>query len=262
MKFLYLSFYMPKLLKDGNEIVGGAAVQWKSWIRGFLNNGHSFGLLTWEGAEKFINKKLDFDIVECYNPDYGMKKLRLIYYQIPAFYKAIKKYNPDYLIQGAASAHTLILMLLSKILGIPFIHRIAGDSDVDNNISKMLPKNEILPYKIGIRYADIIFAQNTYQLKKLKEKFPRKNIFVLHNPYEIEISKEQILPRKDRSFIAWVGNFRFVKNLRQLVFVVSNLSNINFKIAGQEHYDIDDVTKNSIFELKKFKECPICRLYQ
>ena len=253
MKFLYLSFYMPMLLKDNPEIAGGAAIQWKSWIRGFIDNGHYFGLLTWEGAEKYINKKLDFDIIECYNPDLGIKKLRLIYYQMPKLYHAIKKYNPDYLIQGAATIHTFLLMLIAKILRIPFIHRIAGDSDVDENIGQMLPKKEILLYKLGVRYADIIFTQNSYQLNKLKNKFPKKNIYILHNPFELETTQKQILPRSKESYIAWIGNFRAVKNLPQLAKIAHKLPEVEFKIAGIEHKNMDNSTRISLIELKNIK---------
>ena len=54
MKFLFFSFEMPPLLKDTHEIAGGAAVQWKSWIRGFIDSGHEFGLLTYKGAAEYI----------------------------------------------------------------------------------------------------------------------------------------------------------------------------------------------------------------
>ena len=131
MKFLYFSFEMPALLRDTQEITGGSAVQWLSWVDGFLSNGHEFGLLTYEGAKEYINKKLDFDVVESYDPDYGIKKLRLFYYFIPKLYQAVKRYNPDFIIQSSPSQHILPLLLISKILRIPFIHRIANDPHVD-----------------------------------------------------------------------------------------------------------------------------------
>ena len=162
MKFLYHSFILPTLLKDEKSIVGGAAVQWSSWISGFIKNDHKFGLLTFEGAQKYIGKDLKIDIVESYDPNKGLKRIRVVYYQFPKLLNAIKKYKPDYLIQGAATSNTGILMLISKILGIPFIHRIANDTDVDERIYKMVHKREIFWYKLGVKYSDIIFTQNSY----------------------------------------------------------------------------------------------------
>jgi glycosyltransferase involved in cell wall biosynthesis len=242
---------MPPLLKDSNEIVGGAAVQWKSWIRGFLDIGSEFGLLTYEGAKKYINKDLEFDIVESYNPNYGIKKVRLLYYQIPKLYQAIKKYNPDYLIQGAATAHTFILMFLAKLLHIPFIHRIASDVDVDERIYTLMnDKREVFFYRLGVKYSNIILAQNNYQQSKLKHNYPSKIIFVLHNPFELETNEKDILPRGERKYVAWIGNFRKIKNLPALAFTAQMMPDTMFKIAGIEHENLDQETKNIISELK------------
>ena len=208
MKLLYYSFVMPYLYKEDKRIIGGAAVQWKSWIKGFIDNKHQFGLLTFKGAQKLINRKLDFDIVESYNPNFGISRIRVLFYQIPKLIIAIKKYQPDCLIQGAATAHTGILMLIAKILRIPFIHRIANDPDVDERIYDMIHKREIFWYKLGVKYSDFIFAQNNYQYAKLKEKFPQKKIFILHNPFVVELNTTEILPRKKRKYIAWIANFR------------------------------------------------------
>ena len=70
---------------------------------------------------------------------------------MPSLYKAIKKYNPDYLIQGSASAHAFTLMLLSKILGIPLIHRVASDAHVDERIYTLIySKKEVFFYTYSV----------------------------------------------------------------------------------------------------------------
>ena len=92
MRFLFFSLEMLPLLTDRQNMIGGAGVQWISWIKGFRDNGYEFCLLTTEVAKKNITEKLDFEIVECYNPNYGIRKLRFFYYQLPNIYKAIKKY--------------------------------------------------------------------------------------------------------------------------------------------------------------------------
>jgi len=251
MKFLFFSLQMPPLLKDSSEISGGASVQWKSWIRGFLDNGHTFGLLTWKGAKEYINKELEFDIVESYDPNYGINNLRIFYYQIPKLYSAIKEYKPDFVIQASATAHTGMLMIASKMLGIPFIHRVASDVHVDDRISLLTNKKEIPMYKLGLRYADYIITQNSYQLEKLKEKYPKKKIFLIHNPYE-ETEKIKILPRNKRTYISWIGNFRKIKNLPSLLQVATQIPHIQFRIAGAEFIE-DNETSEAINKLKQLK---------
>jgi glycosyltransferase involved in cell wall biosynthesis len=250
MKLLYYNIELPYVLKDSEATAGGAAIEWKSWIRGFTNSGHEFGILTWKGARKYINKKLDIDIVESYDPDYGIRKIRLLYHKLPKLFFAVKKYNPDYLIQGSAQQYTGILMIISKLLGIKFIHRIAHDAHIDHRISEMInSKFNISLYQIGLKYADFIFAQNSYQYEKLLEKYPQKKIFILHNPFEIEHEKTTLL-RMDRKYVAWVGNFRNMKNLPALFKIAHDLPKVKFKIAGNSHKDIDRETKNAVASLK------------
>lgn len=254
MKLLFFSFEMPALLKDKSEISGGAAVQWKSWIKGFLDCGHEFGLLTFKGAQNYINKKFSFEIIETYDPNYGIKKLRLFYYQIPTLYKKIKDSKPDYIIQAAATNHTFMLMIVSKLTRIPFIHRIASDVHVDDRISSLVKSNwDIFLYRLGQKYSSIIFTQNTYQSNKLKKLYPNKKIFVLHNPFELQSRKSEILPRSERKYISWVGNFRKIKNLPALAEVAKRLPEINFKIAGAEHKNLDEETIYILSELKSLK---------
>ncbi len=253
MKILYHSFIMPALLKDDSTIVGGAAVQWKSWIRGFLDNNYEFGLLTYKGANKYINKELDFDVIESYDRNYGISRIRVIYYQLPMLLKAIRNYKPDYIIQGGATANTGILMIIAKILKIPFVHRIANDPDVDDRIKVMVHRREIFLYKLGARFSDAIITQNSYQFNKLKEKYPKKKIFIVHNPFEISTKREDILPREGRNYIAWVGNFRYMKNMQVLYHIAKENFNIKIKIAGKQHRDADKETLDAIEKLRNLE---------
>ena len=252
MKLLFFSFEMLPLISDNQEMIGGVAVQWNSWIRGFKENGHEFALLTSTGAKKNLNTKVDFDIIECYNPNYGIRKLRFFYYQLPNIYKKLKYYRPDYLIQTTASKHTFIFMVIAKFLRIPFIHRLASDVHVDERIYTLVhKKKDVFLYRLGVKYSDFLFAQNSYQFKKLKEKYPKKNIFILHNPYELKTKETDILPRTNRKYIAWIGNFRPIKNIPALFDIAQKLPEINFKIAGIEFPDLDKETKQSILNLKR-----------
>ena len=252
MKLLFFSFEMLPLISDNQEMIGGVAVQWNSWIRGFKENGHEFALLTSMGAKKNLNTKVDFDIIECYNPNYGIRKLRFFYYQLPNIYKAVKKYHPDYLIQTSASKQTFIFMVIAKFFRIPFIHRLASDVHVDERIYTLVhKKKDVFLYRLGVKYSDFLFAQNSYQFNKLKGKYPQKNVFVLHNPYELKTIETDILSRKSRKYIAWIGNFRPIKNIPALAKIIRTLPEVDFKIAGIEYPDLDKETRELILDLKQ-----------
>lgn len=245
---------MPALLKDSDEIIGGAAVQWKSWIKGIKQSGNEIGVLTFKGATNYIAGTLDFDIVESFDPNYHKGKVRFFYHKFKMLYLMIKRYRPDYLIQTSASSQTFILMIIAKMVGIHFIHRIASDVHVDEQITKLVSnKKDVFFFRLGLKYSDFILAQNRYQYSKLKDKYPKKNIYLTHNPYELDSQETDILPYQERKYIAWIGNFRKIKNLEALLLAAKNLPTIQFKIAGKEHENLDQTTINSLIQLKKLK---------
>ena len=52
LKILYLDFAIPYLLKDSDNVSGGAAAEWLSWIEGIKTTGNKIGILTWKGAKQ------------------------------------------------------------------------------------------------------------------------------------------------------------------------------------------------------------------
>ena len=249
-KLLYQSFEIINLFKNKNVPVGGAAVEWYSWSQAFKKIGCDFGLLTWKGAKKSIKKDVNIDFVESYDLNKGIPKIRLFTYRIPSFYKAIKKYNPDFVLQGCATENTGILAFLSKLLRKPFIHRVGSDMDVDGRIERTFSKLSMAVYHYGIRNASHISCQNKYQYNILKKKYPNKSISILHNPY---FYKERKFIDNEKKYIAWVGNFRYEKNLPALAKIASELSHYNFKIAGTKFQRTDSDTQVGLSKLEKLK---------
>jgi len=249
IKILYIDFDVPHLLKDDDFPAGGIANEWISWIEGIKKTGNKIGVLTWEGAKKFINKELDFDIIESYDPKKGIPVLRFFYYTLPNFLKAIKRYNPDIIIQDGATYLTFMGALASKILGKTFVYRIGSDRDVDDRIKKNMGKRAQVIYSIALRSTDIFVCQNEYQYKALKEKFPKKKIVIIDPPFDMK--KDLItMNGNHRSYIAWMGNFRYEKNIAALVPIARFLPDINFKITGKPTGNIDKVSLNALEELK------------
>lgn len=249
MKLLYQSFEILNLLENNDVPVGGAAVEWYTWIKAFRKLGHDFGLLTYEGISDSLKNSNDFDFVESYKPNKGIPLLRRITYRIPRFYFAIKKYNPDFIIQGCATQNTGILALIAKAQGKPFIHRIGSDMDVDGRIDRTLSMWNRIIYYYGIKHASHISCQNKYQYNTLKKKYPDKSISILYNPYSC---KEHNFPHgSKKEYIAWIGNFRYEKNLTALANIARKLNQYKFKIAGTKFNSTDEDTKNGLEILDK-----------
>lgn len=250
-KLLYHSFELVNLLKEAKVPVGGAAVEWNTWLTAFVKLGCKVGLLTYQGAKNLIKLKPNYEIIESYNINKGIPKLRLVTYRLPSYYKAIKKYNPDFIFQGCATENTGYFAFLSKLLKKPFIHRVGSDMDVDGRIENNFSKISMIIYYWGIKNANHISCQNKYQYGILKKKYPTKSISILYNPYFYK--EKEIISKRERTSIAWIGNFRYEKNLPALAKVVANFPNIKFKIAGTRFKNTDLDTKEGLEELEKMQ---------
>ena len=250
MKILFANFEMPYLLKDAKYTIGGLAVQILQIANGFTKVGLKVGFLTWDGARKFIGKETDFDIVETYDENIGIKKIRWLYYRYPAIIKAIKNYAPDVIVQGAAGWGTGVYGHIAHLYKIPFVYLVASDVNVDKRIKNSMLLRERLYYYYGLSKANGIVSQNTYQFDKMKEKYPDKQNVIIKNPFNLkEINKPMI----KRKYIAWAGNFRYPKNLPALYEIAKINPEYNFKIAGKTCDDIDDKTQKAINDLQKLK---------
>jgi len=241
---------MPYLLSNKSKPVGGAAVEWLTWLKSFKKIGCNSALLTWKGAKKIIIQSVDFDIVESFQLNKGIPRIKFLTYELPLLFWAIKKYSPDYIVQECANRFTGILAIVAKLLKKPFIHRIASDMDVDGRIENNISKLYLKLYYFGIKKASHISCQNKYQYDILKRKYPNKSISILYNPFEM---RNNIVEHKSKEYIAWVGNFRYEKNLPALAKIAKSLNEYKFKIVGTKLDDNDEDTSVGIQELEKLK---------
>jgi len=249
LKLLYLDFFMPYLLRDANYPVGGATVEWYAWLKGFIANNQKVGVLTFKGAKEYINKQLEFDIVETYGMDEGIPKLRLIYRRYPALLNAVREYNPDYLIQECADINTGLMACIGRRLKIPFVYRVANDMDTDERYKARLSKWRQIVYQFGLKHADTIICQNNYQYESLKKRYDNKRISVIHNPFHYEGDLTAIRALNERRYVAWLGIFQHQKNLPVLLEIVRCLRNVEFRIAGKEVNSTDLETKKALNSL-------------
>jgi glycosyltransferase involved in cell wall biosynthesis len=253
MKLLFVDFTLPYLLKDSQYPVGGFAVQLSSWLKGLVANGCQVGVLSWKGAKNYVNQNTDFDLLDTYDPNKGLKVVKYFYYYIPTLIVVTKKYKPDVVIQACSGVNTGIMAFVSNFLKIPFVYRVANDMDVDGRCNTRLKRYEQRAYYYGLRKSSAILCQNSYQYDCLKKIFPTKPMKVLHNPFDTSKVVDVTKSRVQRSYIAWLGAFSNQKNIPLLLEIASNLPKITFKIAGMPTYNLNS---ESLSSLKKLEILP------
>lgn len=250
MKILFIDFNLPYLLRDALYPIGGWAIELDAWIKGLRANGHQIGVLTWKGANHFAGKKLNFDLIETYDPAKGVRIIKYFYYYIPALYKKTAGYEPDVIIQACAEHYTGIMAVIAKTLKVPFLYRVANDMDTDQRYKEGMPKYAQIAYQYGLKNADAVLCQNQYQHDAIRKNFPQKPVWILHNPFPKTVD---VLPAlfSERQYIAWLGVFKKQKNLPRLYETARQMPELHFKVAGMPGKRMDRHTENALMGLER-----------
>jgi len=134
-------------------------------------------------------------------------------------------------------------------LGIRHIIRIANHPDVKKSMIKGYPKIYEIQINLAYRFADFILAQNNFQYSSLLKKIHQSKLLKISNP--IVINTPYLHPKKSLSgHIAWIANFRHVKNFFLLYEIAVLIPNEKFKIAGQPLFPLDAETETYYNQLK------------
>lgn len=250
VRILSIDFSIPYLLKDDNYPIGGWAVQLSIWLRALENAGHEAALLTWKGALAHVGSGQQIKLIETYDPARGVRVAKYFYSYIPKILAAARAYHPDVMIQGASAVHTAIMAFVAGQLGIPFVHRIVNDIHVDERWKSGLRSYEWLAYSWARHRTAAFLCQNEYQRVKLAALFPGKPIHVIQNAVVVAEDAPAPLPRAERRYVAWLGVFRYGKNLPLLLRIAQEFPAIKFRVAGLPERYVDQPTLEAVNGLR------------
>ena len=250
MRILFSDFALPYLLKDAQYPVGGWAVELDAWLEGLCACGAKPGVMSWKGANEYVGKHLNYDLLNTYDPNKGIPILKYCYYYIPTMLNAAKNFKPDIIIQSCSGLQTGIMAFIAEKLKVPFVFRAASDMDSDQRYAINLPLYAQLAYKYGLKKASMILAQNEYQYTNFKRNYPNALVFKIYNPFKISCEKKNLKISMQEKYIAWLGVFKEAKNLPLLNEIAHKLPDVTFHVAGMPSKTIDSRTQNAINEME------------
>jgi glycosyltransferase involved in cell wall biosynthesis len=250
VRILSIDFYIPYLLKDESYPIGGWAIELSVWLRALEDAGHEAAILTWKGALAHVGSGQQIKLIETYDPARGVRVAKYFYSYIPKTLAAARAYRPDVIIQGARGLGTGIMAFVAYQLRIPFVYRVVSDADVDERYKIGLRHYEWLSYSWARHRTAGFLCQNQYQRDRLAALFPGKPIHVIHNPIVVAEDATAPLPRVARSYVAWLGVFRYPKNLPLLFRIAQEFPAISFRVAGMLSRDVDQSTVDAVNGLR------------
>ncbi|MHC2282030.1 glycosyltransferase involved in cell wall biosynthesis [Bradyrhizobium diazoefficiens] len=250
MRILSIDFSIPYLLKDDDYPIGGWAVQLSIWLRALESAGHETALLTWKGALAHVGSGQQIKLIETYDPKQGLRVAKWFYSYIPKIFAAARAYHPDVMIQGASAVDSAIMAFVAGQLGIPFVHRIVNDVNVDERCKRDLRFDEWIAYSWARHRTAAFLCQNEYQRGKLSALFPNTPVHILHNAVVVAEDAPAPLPRAERRYVAWLGVFRHQKNVPLLLRIAQELPAVKFRVAGMPERDVDQATLDAVNGLR------------
>ena len=232
---------LPYLLNNINFPIGGASVQTKNWIQGFENLGYNIIVI----SSNNVKNSSRYTIVV----NSTKKSKRSVFLIAFNYFKLIHKYRPEFIYISIPWWSNFLISIPAKILNVKVVQRISNDNLInEESKNRFTEKYKYKLYKISLQLADVFICQNDYQMDKLVEKYPRKIIEKLYNPFHRRAHKQIV--EKRREYVAWMGLFQYQKNLPELLNITKNLPDINFRIAGNSLSIVDDKTKEALDELR------------
>lgn len=245
-RILIIDENLPYLLNHINYPVGGASVQTKNWMIGFENLNY-YPIIC---SNKIINNKSEYNII---NPTNSRKKGTILFYLalLKNYNLILKLYRPEFIYISIPCWINIFVLINAKFLRIKVIQRISNDNFVDSNAKTRFQNSvKYLIFKLSLKLTPFFLCQNDYQLDRLKLKYPNKIIKKAYNPFHLGHLINGELT--ERNYVAWIGLFQKQKNIPELLFLVSQLPSIKFKIAGKPLNNIDNETQNALNELRLY----------
>ena len=250
MRILSTEFSIPYLLNDENYPIGGWAIELSIWLRALESAGHEAAILTWKGALAHVGSGDQIKLIETYDPAQGVRVAKWFYSYIPKLLAAARAYRPDIIIQGTRGIQTAIMAFVADQLKVPFVYRVVSDADVDERYKHGLRTYEWLSYSWAQHRTTGFLCQTQYQHDQLAALFPGKLAHVLHNPILVAEDATAPLPRAERRYVAWLGVFRYPKNLPLLFRIAQGLPAVKFRVAGMLSQDADQSTIDAVNGLR------------
>lgn len=253
-KILFLQLENLEFFVENGNPMGGSAVETFVWMNTLKELGFEICQARLENDHRALLRHCNWvTTVPIYDETKG-KRMVWYAYRFPSIFRALRASKCDLVYTSIPKWFSFYIGICCKLLRMKHIVRIASDNMMDDRIYLNHKKKYIKTYiSMGFKFADFILSQNQYQFETLTKRFPNKKILKIFNPIVID---RTFLKVKEwpTGYIAWVANFRDVKNLPLLYRIASILPNEQFKIAGVplEGY-MDAETEESLVNLRKLQ---------
>lgn len=116
------------------------------------------------------------------------------------FLKTLKEIDADFYIERTANLGVTLIYFFRKIFNKKFVYMVAHDWDCSLDLFKYIGLFNSPFYYLGLKNADVIISQTSYQKEQLSKNFNLSSVVM---PSIIKVTKEQ--ERRKKKYLLWVG---------------------------------------------------------
>lgn len=198
--------------------IGGAEVQLAYWAKGLANSGHKVYSFGWRFKSLFGQL---YGVSFLFIP--WLRKIGVLFNPMRFVYLRLLK--PDVVIVRSAQDFLKLLAMKSDI-DYKLVYMIASDK----NIEKTYGLYET--WQTHLKEADLVVAQNSYQLKHLTENLEAENYLLQPNIFDVNLFELEPTSKEVYDFI-WLGNLKSLKRPDWFIQLAESLPNYSFVMAGK-----------------------------
>ncbi len=219
----------PLLIEDkSQQFVGGAEVQQAFIIRGLRDAGYRVSAACFDFGQ---DDDTEVEGIRIHKIDLTGRRIpiiRNVYPDMTSVWDAMRRADADIYYQRCAGAYTGVVAAFSRWHGRKFIYSGACDKD-------FIPHDKILVelwrdrrlFDLGLRWADAIVAQNSFQVEACRQWHRREANLILNGyppPLGAKASSDGV--------VLWVSVMRHMKRPDVLLDLAERLPHIRFRMIG------------------------------
>ena len=246
--FCALNAY-PLLAKSNFEFIGGAELQQVLIAKELAKNGYDVSFVVFDEGQKPLELVDGISIYTSVKRGYSLTGPKTIYSAIKKIWNAMEKADGDIYFQRCASYFTGFVALFCLLKGKKFVFQMAHDSDADGSFIKNSHLYAKALYYFGIKRANIVTAQNTFQQQLLKKTYGRNSELIKNICFTEKIDKSS----SKTLTVLWAGTIKKEKQPELFLELAKALPEAKFQMIGASPKNIGAYYENFQEMAKKIK---------
>jgi glycosyltransferase involved in cell wall biosynthesis len=227
--FCALSAY-PILAGSDIQFIGGAELRQLLIAKELIARGHDVSLISFDYGQQSLEIIDGIKVYRTIPTQITFKNIHTLLSAAYLIWGALKKADADIYYHSCQGLLTGVIALFCKVHRKKFVYQLASDMDADEKYLKELGVTSKIAYALGLKGADRVFTQSTYQQDLMRKNFGL-HTEIIKNPFPI--SGEIKSTKSEPPIVLWVGTIKPEwKQPEVFLNLAQALPEIRFQMVG------------------------------